>query len=104
MENLCVFCGEKLNEGMSPIEHHEFKKMCLNCTCCKLEDENYFCENEDNKTTVLNKMKEAASAVTESYKLVNMDIAPLPLKKPTSKCKHWQLNDDVRSKLEELFK
>jgi hypothetical protein len=28
--NICVFCGEDLEEGKTPIEHHQFKKMCVN--------------------------------------------------------------------------
>jgi hypothetical protein len=63
----------------------------------------YVCQNEDNKTTVLNKMKEAASAITEAYKLVNIEISPLPLKKPKGKCKYWTLSEEVKQRMETLF-
>lgn len=101
--NICVFCGEDLEEGKTSLEHHQFKKMCVNCQHCEMVSGGYVCQNEENKNTVLTKMKEAASAVTEAYKLINMDIAPLPLKKPKSKCKYWTLSGEVKKRFEELF-
>lgn len=101
---LCVLCGEQLADGTSSFEHHEFKKMCINCEHCEYVEGNYLCKNDENKNAILNKMREAASAVTEAYKVTNMDIAPLPLKKPLSKCKHWSLSEEVRNRMETLFK
>lgn len=101
--NICVFCGEDLEEGKTPIEHHQFKKMCVNCQHCEMVAGGYVCQNEDNKATVLNKMKEAASAITEAYRLVNIEISPLPLKKPKGKCKYWTLSEEVKQRMETLF-
>jgi hypothetical protein len=64
----------------------------------------YVCQNEENKNTVLTKMKDAASAITEAYKLVNIEISPLPLKKPKGKCKYWTLSEEVQNQLLQLFK
>ena len=102
-ENFCVFCGEDLEEGKTSLEHHQFKRMCVNCTHCEMVSNGYVCQNEENKNTVLTKMKEAASAITEAYKLVNIEISPLPLKKPKGKCKYWTLSEEVKQRMETLF-
>ena len=102
-EQFCVFCGEELTEGITSLEHHNFKKMCVNCKHCEMVANGYVCQNEDNKNTVLNKMKDAATAITEAYKLVNIEIAPLPLKKPKGKCKYWSLSEEVKQRMEQLF-
>lgn len=101
--NICVFCGEDLEAGTTPLEHHQFKKMCVNCQHCEMVSGGYVCQNEENKNTVLTKMKEAASAITEAYKLVNIEISPLPLKKPKGKCKYWTLSEEVKQRMESLF-
>lgn len=101
--NICVFCGEDLETGQNPLEHHQFKKMCVNCQHCEMVPGGYVCQNEENKNTVLTKMKDAASAITEAYKLVNIEISPLPLKKPKGKCKYWTLSEEVKQRMETLF-
>ena len=101
--NICIFCGEELEEGKTSLEHHQFKKMCVNCQHCEMVSGGYVCQNEENKKTVLTKMKDAASAITEAYKLVNIEISPLPLKKPKGKCKYWSLSEEVKQRMESLF-
>lgn len=102
--NICVFCGEDLETGQTSLEHHQFKKMCVNCQHCEMVSSGrYVCQNEENKNTVLTKMKDAASAITEAYKLVNIEISPLPLKKPKGKCKYWTLSEEVKQRMESLF-
>jgi L-asparaginase II len=101
--NICVFCGEDLENEHTSLEHHSFKKMCVNCQHCEMVTDGYVCQNEENKNTVLTKMKDAASAITEAYKLVNIEISPLPLKKPKGKCKYWSLSEEVKQRMESLF-
>ena len=101
--NICVFCGEELEAEKTSLEHHQFKKMCVNCQHCEMVSGGYVCQNEENKNTVLTKMKDAASAITEAYKLVNIEISPLPLKKPKGKCKYWTLSEEVKKRMESLF-
>lgn len=98
--NICVFCGEDLGNEYTSLEHHSFKKMCVNCQHCEMVADGYVCQNEENKNTVLTK----ASAITEAYKLVNIEISPLPLKKPKGKCKYWTLSEEVQNQLIQLFK
>jgi hypothetical protein len=107
MEKYCKFCGETLPEGVeSSVQHHQFKKMCINCAYAQkvgAENEEYLCTNETNKEMVVKKMIEAANSVTEAYKVDTFDIQPLPLKKITGKCKQWVLSDEVKEDLINLF-
>ena len=105
MEKICKLCGEVLPEGVDELQHHAFKKMCLNCAFAQSGDdpETYLCGNEDNKKLVEKKMLEAAQTVSEAYKVNSLNIAPLPLKKVTGKCKQWVLSDEVLKTLPNLF-
>ena len=98
--DICVFCGAPLVDGKC--EHdHSIKKMCVNCKFAdKNEDGSYTCNNEKNLTTTKNKMLEAIKGVSESYAVTEFEIKPLPLKKPTLKCKEWTLDENI---LEQLF-
>ena len=75
--------------------------MCVNCKfSVENEDGSYTCVNEDNLNATKNKMLEAMKSVSEAYEVKEFEISPLPLKKPTLKCKSWTLNEKI---LEELF-
>ena len=110
MGKLCVFCGENTVDGACP-NNHAFKKMCLNCSHLREEvtDEpegELFCANRDNLIAAKEKILSAAAAESGGYKIKNItvDIEPLPLKKPTAKCKNWSLSDTVLEELKNMFK
>ena len=108
MDNYCILCGEVLDDGILTFQHHQFKKMCLNCAYAEHTvpgdtASDLICKNEDNKKLFIEKMKEAANAITESYSVDNIEISPLPIKKPTRKCKQWVLNENVKNSLVDLF-
>lgn len=88
MNNYCKICGAELVEGKCPNGEH-LKKMCLNCTYCNENNEQLFCENEENLTAALNKVKEA---IPSGYEFENLSLKPLPLKDPLKKCKKWCMN------------
>ena len=100
MINKCVFCGESLNEqGLCPNMTQHFRPMCLNCTYCSLHhsiedgsDNSCVCLNEDNKTDAIQKIK---SSFDGGYEIVGIDLAPLPLKEPTRKCKRYKLHSNA---------
>ena len=99
MNNLCVFCGEELDDKGLCMNTHTFKKMCLNCEWC----ENMTCQNEDNKKKALKKMLETLKNEGGGYAVKTLEIEPLPLKKPTLKCQNWTLSAVILNKLPELF-
>ena len=110
MEKYCVFCGENTVDGVCP-NGHLFKKMCLNCAHMgeKTTDEEgnvLVCENEDNLNAAKEKILGAATSESGGYKIKNIsfELEPLPLKKPTAKCKNWVLSDAVLKQMTELFK
>ena len=43
------------------------------------------------------------SAALTSDTVDNIEISPLPIKKPTRKCKQWELNENVKNNLVDLF-
>ena len=102
--NLCKFCGEELKDNKCPKEHI-FKKMCLNCQFAIKDEagEVLFCTNKENLESIKNKMLKVANEVSESYGVANIDVKPLPLKKPTRKCGLWSLSEDVKKELINLF-
>lgn len=93
MAKLCILTGAEC-----PV----FKKMCLNCEFSSTEDgETYVCNNEENKAAVIEKIK---ASIPETYGLVNLELAPRPLKAPTRKCGHWTLDKKaVWSAVQEIF-
>lgn len=105
MSEFCKFCGEPLNEeGLCP-NGHVFKKMCLNCTSCgKNEDNELVCKNEANLKSAFDKIMAAVQGASQAYSVKNLEIAPLPLKKPTNKCGLWELNNEVLNELIGAFK
>ena len=106
----CKFCGEKLNEEGQCPNNHEFKKMCLNCAFCAEVEEaesgkSYFiCSNEENKETAKEKMLKLLEENKGGYSVTNLEIAPLPIKRPELKCSKWELNDVVKDEVLGLFK
>lgn len=82
MAKLCILTGEEA----CPV----FKKMCLNCEFSSTEDEeNFVCNNEENKAAAIEKIK---AALPDSYELANIELQPRPLKSPTKKCGKWALD------------
>ena len=94
MGKLCILTGEET----CPV----FKKMCLNCEFSSTKNnETYVCNNEDNKAAAIEKIK---AALPETYDLVNLELAPRPLKAPTKKCGHWTLDKKaVWAAVQEIF-
>lgn len=99
---LCKLCGAEMKEGVCP-SGHEYKKMCINCAFCKAEGDIYSCHNGENEEDAVEKIKTAAKEAAGGYEIDNIQIKlmPLVLKKPTAKCKRWELDNEV---LEEIIK
>ena len=105
MENIkyCRLCGAELNsEGICPTGH-EFNKMCLNCECCSIQEEGMVCTNEDNLNDAVAKITENINEGKFGYSVANIELKPLPLKKPTKNCKRWRLDSSIKAELENLF-
>lgn len=94
MGKLCILTGEET----CPV----FKKMCLNCEFSSTKNhETYVCNNEENKAAAIEKIK---AALPETYDLVNLELAPRPLKAPTKKCGYWTLDKKaVWAAVQEIF-
>jgi hypothetical protein len=94
MSKRCVFCGEILNEqGICHNISQHFKPMCLNCKFCNQNsDDTLVCLNENNKLDAIEKIK---SSFDSGYEIVDINLAPLPLKEPARKCKRYELNSDI---------
>ena len=97
---LSVFTGNLLTEGQ---QEFEFKKMCLNCTFAKKDnDGKLVCGNNENMQKAMEKVYEAIKQVN-GYTVTNMVVEPVPLKKPVNKCGLWELSDEVIDQLKSLF-
>ena len=85
MKKYCPLCGSALENGICP-NHHETKAMCLNCTFCReQEDGEVVCDNSDNLKDAREKLLASfASQQANGYaiKKLDVEIEPLPLKKP----------------------
>jgi len=101
----CHLCGEVINSEEGKCKNdHAFKKMCVNCASSHFNGTVYFCDNEKNMADAQKKLQDAIenSGVEKTHK-VTVSIEPLPLKKPTAKCKEWNLDNDIKEALETLF-
>ncbi len=98
MKKYCPLCGSALENGICP-NHHETKAMCLNCTFCReQEDGEVVCDNSDNLKDAREKLLASfASQQANGYaiKKLDVEIEPLPLKKPTLMCNRWKLNTEL---------
>lgn len=103
MAENCILCGTPLVDGKCTVDH-SFKKMCLNCSFCKENEEGKkTCVNEDNLKVAYDKIMAAAAEASASYAVKNLEIAPVPLKKVFSKCSHWTLSDEALEAVKNLF-
>ena len=102
-ENLCPYCGLEMADGECP-NGHRTKKMCLNCAHCQINDDgDLVCKNEENLSDAVEKAKEAIEGIN-GYKFVGeLKMEPIPLKKPTTKCKRWELSEEMLKKFAESF-
>lgn len=86
----CIFCGETLNGNkLCPNIEQHFKPMCLNCQFCYGKDK-LVCLNEDNRQEAIKKLMNANDT---GYEITNITLSPLPLKDATKKCKHYNFNE-----------
>lgn len=100
----CALCGTEVNAEGELACNHTHKKMCVNCQhCTEDENGNLVCSNENNLKTVKEKMLEAAKAASTSYEIVDFNIKPLPLKKPTICCGNWVINTALIDEFVESF-
>lgn len=103
-ENVCPICGREVeSDGRCPVcDAH--KKMCLNCMHCKEGDDNeLYCRNEENLNDAISRAKEAIGEI-KGYSLVsNIEMAPIALKKPSSKCARWSLKTELIDRFVESF-
>ena len=102
MEKLCNLCGTPLNDNGVCENSHSFKKMCVNCSFVEFTDNGYICTNEDNMKDAKTKMVEAAQAVAGGYSF-NLEVKPLPLKRPCAKCGRWTLSKEIIDTLIDSF-
>lgn len=104
-EKFCKFCGTPLNEKEQCPNNHVFKKMCLNCGYLATIDGNMVCSNTENMEFARKRVIEAAKEAAAGYSIttLNIDLSPLPLKKPTAKCKEWVLSDLVLTTIKNSF-
>ena len=104
LEEVCPICGGKLEgDGTCPqCDNH--KKMCLNCEFCKESDEDneLYCRNADNLEDAMARAKEALADI-KGFKVSELKMEPIALKKPTVKCPRWVLSDAIKQRFEESF-
>lgn len=102
--DLCKFCGAELVDGTCP-NGHELKKMCINCGFCKNDGDTLLCQNDENESDAIAKIKAAAEAAAGGYEIgdINIELKPLVIKKPSAKCKRWELDTEVLEVLKKIF-
>lgn len=106
----CNLCGEKLGEDGKCPNNHVFKKMCLNCACLGSTENDgesgkaaLVCLSEENKKEAMEKMLTILKENGGGYSVKNLEIEPVPLKKPELKCKRWSLSEAAREEVLNLF-
>lgn len=93
----CILCGTELTAEGTCGNSHAFKKMCLNCHYLGTnEDGERVCTNEVNLQNAKEKMK---AALPVGYMLKELEIAPIPLKKPTARCGEWKISQETIDQL-----
>ena len=105
VNNYCKLCGGVLTDGQCEnAENHKFKRMCVNCNCVSTDENgNYVCMNEKNQKDAEDKVNAAIeSAGIKNYN-ISVTLQPVPLKKPTLKCKEWTLSNEIKENIESLF-
>ena len=99
MKKYCPLCGSTLNEDGTCPTNHTVPAMCLNCTFSKeLESGELVCDNTQNLEDARQKLiANMTQQSVDGYaiKSFKLDIEPLPLKKPTLKCKRWAINEEL---------
>lgn len=110
MDKICNLCGFPLNEEGKCSVNHNLKRMCLNCGNCGTISENGEDKLVCTSSVNMQKAKDRAlAAIKESiagYELATIpeiDIKPVPLRKPTSKCDQWLLSEDIKDSIESYF-
>ena len=104
LEEICPICGGSLGaDGNCPsCDNH--KKMCLNCEFCKEneEDSELYCRNAANLEDAVLKAKEALAEI-KGFKVSELKMEPIALKKPTTKCPRWLLSEKIKERFAESF-
>ena len=97
LDKVCPICGGEVGaDGNCPVcDNH--KKMCLNCEYCKEADDELYCRNADNLEDALTKAKEALAEI-KGFKVSELKLEPIALKKPTTKCPRWVLSEGVKAR------
>lgn len=102
MEKLCILCGTPLGEdGKCPV-CSQIKKMCLNCTHCgEGEDGSLLCNNPEYLSAAVEKVR---ASLPSGYEFKQLELQPIPLKKPTRFCEKWTISEKAKDELERLFR
>lgn len=105
MDKLCKFCGGEIKNGNCVNGPHTFPKMCLNCKFSADCGTGIVCDNEENKMAQIEKIKKAAMETASGYELtnINIEVKPLPLKRPKLFCGKWQLSDEMVENIKAMF-
>lgn len=98
MKEYCILTGQEITEnGIEPI----FKKMCLNCTTCIIDDEKYRCTNE--KVMEIGK-KKILENLPDGFEVESISLKPMELKDPTKKCNKYVPDIElIETKVKEFF-
>ena len=99
-ENLSRLTGEVLEGNKEQIS---FKQMCLNCKwMVKNENGELICGNQENMAIAMEPVYEALKKVS-GYDVTKLEVTPVPLKKPTSRCGRWLLSEEIAEFVKTLF-
>lgn len=104
LEKTCPVCGGELGADGNCPQCDNHKKMCLNCEFCKEheEDSELYCRNEENLDDAMKKAKEALAEI-KGFKVSELKMEPIALKKPTTKCPRWALSEKIKERFSESF-
>lgn len=89
MGNLCKLTGIDLSvDGAT----NGIKPMCLNCTECQANDNEFVCIND----SVMEKNKQRVmESIPEGIEVENITLKPLKLKNPTKKCGFYRFDKEA---------
>ena len=84
-----IFTGaDKTSPDYKPV----IKQMCLNCKSCFVDNDSYFCNNDN---VLESGKKKILESVPEGFEISMLELKPMALRNPTKKCKNY--DTDIES-------